>query len=262
MIIKTEELDVYSGYFFTAGFFISRARVLPLALLNSILNLVSLLSYLVGYALWLVATLSYPNYPRKREAWYGFAEFKDQFQVAAILGTVATVICLTYPPFLLLAFWLFATSNFLWTVGEYHKKENPPANNKNFSTLRQETYLKYAYLMTTISVLTAVTSTAMIYYPPISTAVSLFSGVAGNALTFLAFYYWRQSAYGEHPPDAKLNHSYNLYSQTLGSSLEEKPTLNNEEKIEVPHYHSPLHTSQPPIPVQNHTNTSHNEPNP
>lgn len=231
-------LDRISGYFFTAGFFISRARILPIALLNAVLNIVSLLSYLVGYVAWFAATLLYPNHPRKRDAWYGFAEFKDQFQVASILGTAATIICLTYPPLLLPALWLFATSNFLWIVGEYHRKENPPPYDPNFSTPRQETYLKYAYLMTSISLLTAAASTTAMCFPLAAPMVLLSSTVIGTVMTVIAFNYWRQSAYGEYKPD-RVRHSYAHLAEGLDFSLAARPQHEQQDVLQSDHYDNP-----------------------
>jgi hypothetical protein len=235
-------LDRMSGYFFTAGFFISRARILPFVVLNSILNIVSLLFFLIGYAAWFTATLFYPNHPRRRDAWYGFAEFKEQFQIAAVIGTGATLILLTYPPLLIPALWLFATSNFLWSVGEYHKKENPPDYDQNFSTPRQEIYLKYAYLMTSISLISASASTIAMCFPPAAPFVMLSSTVVGTALTIVAFTYWQQSAYGEFPPNPeRVPHSYANLAEGLEFSLDRVAQPAEQFRHEDVNHPHPIH---------------------
>lgn len=223
-------LDRASGYFFTAGFFISRMRVLPFAILNSVLNLTSLLAYLVGYIAWFAATLFYTDRPRS-DAWYGFAEFKQQYQISSVIGTAATIICLTYPPLIIPALWLFVVSNFIWGVSEYHKKNNPALWDNDFSSARHDYYLNYVYLMTTVSLLTAGASTLALYVPTIAAATLMASTIVGSALTVVAFYYWYTQAYGHYKPN-RVQHSYNSMAEILGNSPSVENTLEDQLELE------------------------------
>ncbi|AHE67324.1 hypothetical protein [Legionella oakridgensis] len=217
-------LDKISGSFFLAGFIISKLKSIPILLLASILNLVSLAAYLIGYTAWFLATLFYPNHPRKREAWYGFAEFKDQYQAAAVIGTVATILCFLcplYPSLILPAVWLFAVSNLIWTIGEYHKYKKPPTHDEHYSSLRQETYLRYVLLTTAVSAITALAATLGFLFPPASMAV-LLASIIGNGLTVIALYYWKKSTFDEFKPDGVMPHSYATLAECL-SMDEERP---------------------------------------
>ncbi|WP_133127429.1 hypothetical protein [Legionella nagasakiensis] len=210
-------LDKISGSFFLAGFIISKLKNIPILLLASILNLISLIAYLIGYTAWFLATLFYPHHPRKREAWYGFSEFKDQYQAAAVIGTVATILCFLcplYPSLILPAVWLFTVSNLVWTIGEYHKYKKPPVNDEHYSSLRQETYLRYVLLTTVVSAITALAATVGFLFPPASMAI-LLASIIGNGLTVVALYYWKKSTFDEFKPDDAIHHSYTSLAEGL-----------------------------------------------
>lgn len=213
---STEILDKISGYFFLAGFVSSKLRYIPIFFLSQLLTITSLATYLIGYSAWYFAALTYPNYPRKHQAWYGFSEFKEQYQLASLLGTLATIICIVSGAlsWVVLALWLYTLSNLIWSISEYHKRENPAPYEPGFSAERQTIYIKYALIVTVISALAAIAGTIAITVPIIAAFSLTFSTIVGNALTILALYYWKQSLSQPTPTNSytKLNHVLTTFS--------------------------------------------------
>lgn len=198
---QATQLDNISGKLFLTGFFLSKLKSISGMVLSPILNIVSLVAYLFGYITWYLATLFYPDHPRKRDAWYGFTEFKEQYQAAAFLGTFASILCLVNPALILPAVWIFSLSSMVWMISEYHKYRNPPSYDQNFSSARQATYLRYVATTTAISLITAFSVSLAIALPVTAGASLLIGVVVGNALTILALYYWKRSLYDEFEPD-------------------------------------------------------------
>ena len=212
-----------SGYFFMAGFFTSKFKSASNFLVASIFNLLSLFAYMIGYVLWYVATLFYPDYPRKHDEWYGFAEFKDQCQIAALIGIVASILCLLFPILILPTALLYAGSNASWCIAEYHKKENPPLDDEDYSSAKQALYFIYTALITSSSIVAVVAATVALLFPPIAFVVLTAATVIGIALSVIALYFWGQCTFGNFAPD-KVSHSYNKLSDQLNFSLTPAPT--------------------------------------
>ncbi len=200
--VKT--LDSISGKFFIAGFFTARLKLIPIVMLSSILNIVSLSAYLIGYMVWYTTAFFYPDHQRNREAWYGFAEFKEQTQAAALLGTVATAFCLITPALIIPAAWIYNISNILWSIGEYHKKAKPPTQDPLFSSVKQALYFRYSLLATCTSVLTSLAATIIFFFPIATLAVTITAGIIGVGLMAVAGYYWGKCFFGVFPPDREV----------------------------------------------------------
>ena len=215
----TDTLDGVSGYLFFIGFLTSKLKNVPIALVTTVLNLVSLLAYLVGYLAWSVAVLLYPDHPRKQDQWYGFAQFKQQYQAAAVLGTLATILCLT-TPFLLASAWIYTASNLIWNIGEYHKKQNPPTYNTQYSSTKQAIYFRYTVLVTITSAIAAVALSIAFLLPSIAITTLSLASVVGTGLTIASLNYWTQCAFGTFKPDIApipVKHSYSTLASELTS---------------------------------------------
>lgn len=111
-----------SNYSFGFGLFVSALSRIPF--LSEILALPLLISWLIGYSTWYIGTILYgKDHRRKEDSWYGFAQFRQQHQTAALLGTIATVLCFIVPTLIIPTAWLFTISNIFWAIGEHHKKK-------------------------------------------------------------------------------------------------------------------------------------------
>ncbi|GGI75289.1 hypothetical protein [Legionella impletisoli] len=213
-------LDKISGNLFLGGLFLSKLRYIPVLAIRPILDLMSLLAYLVGYIAWYAATIFYPNHPRKRDRWYGFTEFKEQYQLASLVGLFSTILCLINPALILVSVWLFTLSNMIWAISEYHRFKHPPAYEEGFSYERQAMYLRYTMAALVVSLITAVATTVAVLFPPAAIATLVLSALYGNALTLLAFYYWKQCTFTKFEPDVLPKASYSGISARIGGQSE------------------------------------------
>jgi hypothetical protein len=214
-----------SGYFFLLGFVSSRLNHMPNMLLNTILNVVSLVSYLIGYVSWYLASLYYPEHPPKVEQWFGFAQFRRQYQIAAILGTLATIFYIVSPTLLIPSTWLYFISNALWAISEYHKRENPPEES-NYCPERQTSYVKFAIIVTLSALEEALAETLIWLLPLEATCIITIFSIIGTILTLASLYYWYQSAFGNFEKEP-ISDSYQLFANQLvvhPSSLKRCPT--------------------------------------
>ena len=238
MSIYSEALDRVSGGLFLLGFVTSKLRSVPIVLLSKILDAISIIAYLIGYIAWLGAGLYYPDRPRKVENWYGFAQFKEQYQVAAILGIVATIFCIVTPMLIVPTAWLYTISNFVWAVSEYHKKHNVYLNDGETTSDKQDTYLRYAVLVTLSSIIAAVASTLVLIFPQSAFFVLSTSSVLGAISSIGSIYYWTKFYYH----DFTVKHSYNVVTENLLDLLD-----NVQDEYEEPHarFESPKHYSNP-----------------
>ena len=227
---NTALLDRISGYFFLAGFVLYRLKNVPV-IGATIINLAALAAYLIGYVMWFVATLCYPNQPRRADAWYGFAQFKEQFTAASLLGAMATIFSLVYPTLLLPALWLFTASNLKCNIGEYHKMHNPPQYDPNYSTARQTMYLRYAFLVTSTSALTALACTLALAAPAFAYISLMTAAVIGNFLTIAALYYCQRSTFDTFEVD-NVNHTYGDLADQLSFDLAQAPQVSNAPHFE------------------------------
>jgi hypothetical protein len=242
----TRILDSISGYLFLTGFLSTKLKNIPVALVSSIFNVISLFAYLIGYVVWYVSALLYPEHPRRRDSWYGFAQFKDQYQIAALLGTIATIstiIGLIFPPLIIPTAWLYTISNFVWSASEYHKQQNTPPGNESYSTAKQGIYIRYTLLVTASSIVAALGITVAILCPPAAFIVIPATTIIGILLTVASLAYWGKAAFGHYPPD-RVDHSYQQLSKQLSFPLAHSPkqeiepipeqTIKNQQTVSPP----------------------------
>lgn len=245
-----ERLDKASTAFFFAGFVVSKLHHTPFVVLATLSNIGSLFLYTLAYGLWFLASRLYPDYPRKAQSWYGFTEFKNQHRIAVVLGVAAIVSCLaaiTMPLAIIPATWLFAFSNSVWCISEYHKKQNPPTDDREYSSSLQTTYFRYAVTTVAMSFLTALDTTIVIFFPTAAVLTLTFSSVAGVGLGALSLYYLTDYIYQKHTPDA-LNASYiqmiDPFDLTSGKSPQDRPQASPQE---VAHHRPVLGATVPVV---------------
>lgn len=226
-----------SGFLFISGFIVGKLQYLPLALFSSILNIVSLLLYCVGYSLWFISSHFQPEHTIKKEEWYGFDEFKKQYLYAATIGIIASItgIAAVFLPVLFIpASWLFFFSNLVWSTGEYHKFNSPPKADENYSSSYQKAYLSFAVSMTIISLFAAAGTTVAILFPPAAVGVLLTTIIICLGLGVLAGEFWLDFNFGDHKKDVTDKSSYTQIS----NSLKAEPKLETEYEIIPEHSNS------------------------
>lgn len=219
---QAETLNKASGVLFLFANFSSQVKHIPIFILSSVFNLISLTAYLLAYIVWYAASMLYPDLPRKHEHWFGFAEFKQQYQMAAVLGAISITICLIAPALFLLTSWLYTISNLIWAISECHKKENPFPSDKRYSSARQTAYLRYAILIAANSTQMAMSATLMLLCPTLTIGLFVSSLLIGAGLTIATLYYWGKSLFGTFTPD-KVQHSYTKMATQLTPHDAPKP---------------------------------------
>lgn len=234
-----EMLSKLSGFLFLVGLFSSRLSSIPISIVTMILNLVSTIAYLVGYIAWYAASLFYPDHPRKREYWFGFAQFKQQYQISALIGAIATILCIVTPFLILPIAWLYTISNFIWAISECHRQENPFPDDPTFSSARQKLYVRYAVLVAISSIIASLSVTIVFLFPPASFIVLTCSSLIAAVMTFFTMYYWIKSIFGRYTPD-HIKESYaKLFDQLASDSLvkpdPDMTLIDQPEYEEVPH---------------------------
>lgn len=238
-MIQVAKLNKASSFFYLFAFITARLQYLPIPIATSIFRAISLGFNLIGCCIWLIASHYYPEHEIKKEEWYGFAQFKVQYSMSAILGIVATIISfcgLFFPPLFIPAAWLFFASNVLWSIGEYHKLKSPPAEDPLYSTGYQKKYFQYAITMTLIGLTTAIGTTLLILFPPITIAVLIITTIICGGLGILAAEFWLEFNLGNHKKDNEEAKSYQQMCNFLG--IKEKPVL--VQVAEPYHANSPL----------------------
>lgn len=200
-------LDKLSGYLFLIGFLAAKLRAVPIVLLSVIFNYITFITYIVGYLFWYLAAIMYPSYPRKSDHWYGFAKFKEQYLLAAAIGLIASLLCAIMPSMVIPAAFLYVLSNVVWTISEFHKKNNPPNNEDNYSPTRQKFYIRYALLITMGSVLTAVSLVLFTIFPAATVPILMISSILGGGIIMGIAYHWYVCTFKKFP-DVKIAHSY------------------------------------------------------
>lgn len=222
------KLNNASSYFFFSGFIVSKIKYLPVPLVSPILNLISLFLYLVGYCFWFISSHFYPSQEKKESEWYGFAQFKEQYLYAAALGLVATsisLIAIFLPILLVPAGWIFLGSNIIWTIGEYHKLNNPPSHEEHFSQDRQSVYVSYALSMTLIGFITATSTTLAFFLPVITIPLLISTTLICIGVGSLAFKFWLESKFGDFQPPCPNDASYKQMNNDLGKKIHSEPDL-------------------------------------
>lgn len=228
----SSKLGKVSSFFFFTGLVFGKAQYLPIPIVSTILNVLSLLSYLMAYSFWFISSHFYPNHTQHKNEWYGFAQFKEQYLAASVLGLLATsfsLAALLVPVLLIPAAWIFLASNLMWTFAEYHKFYNPPTYDENYSHSYQDAYLSHAITITSMSVIATISATLVFLFPPITLHVFVVSSILLLGLTLLAAETWLNFNFGGHKP----NPPETSYTQmnNLG------PKLANEHKNTPAPYH-------------------------
>ncbi|MDX1838269.1 hypothetical protein DIZ81_10355 [Legionella taurinensis] len=248
-----KRLDKASGFFFLMGFVFSKLQTIPIVFVSSLFNLLSLMCYLTAYTLWLAACERYPDHPPRTQSWYGLVQFKNQHKVAAVLGTLAILICvaaIAFPPALIASAWLFLVSNVLWCIAEYHKMRHPPVYDKEYSSKRQAVYMRYALLMTSASIVTAVATTLVFCFPPAALATLITATILCLLINLVALQDWVVFTWVKHPPDA-WEQSHTHMNNELGCELGHEPALDEEaEDVSVLSQSSEAPSSSEGTPLQ------------
>lgn len=225
-------LDRISGYFFLMGLITSKLKKIPIFVLSCCLNAASLATYLIGYMTWYLAALFYPNHPRKQESWYGFAKPKHQFQASALLGIIATILCIISPPLIIPATWLYFVSNFLWTMGVYHKNAKPPLQDEKYSSAKQNVYFQYTVFVTVASAIAAIAATAVILYPSAAIYIATYSSIIATGLTIAALLYLAKYTFCHFPTDT-IRHTYDILSNHLSIAPNHVKQLTDSPGLEL-----------------------------
>ena len=192
-------LNKISAFLFLTALIASRLRNIPVLFASSLFNLISLSAYLIGYISWYVSALLHTDHPRKKNHWFGFATFKEQYELAALLGTVATIMMVAsimIPLLVIPGAWLYALSNCMWSISEYHKKENPPPDDETYSRERQTLFFRYTMLLATSSALTALAVSVSLLFPASAFILIPATTIAVAGLAIPSLYYWGKSTFG------------------------------------------------------------------
>jgi hypothetical protein len=189
-------LSKVGDHLFLIGFIIARFRLLPLPILPIIVNILSLIFYLLGYILSIIAYQLSPDHPSLPNTWYGFSQFKTQSKISAMLGLAATTVCFMVfisPLAVIPVLWLFAMSNVFWCLAEYHKFNNPLAYENDYLPARQQSYLGYAFIMTILSIFSAIATTITLLCPATAVVILPISMIVTILLSLAALNYWIDS---------------------------------------------------------------------
>ncbi|MDR3501830.1 MAG: hypothetical protein P4L79_04530 [Legionella sp.] len=233
---NTKYLEKSSGPLFFTGFIASKLQYVPFAAAAAAFRFISLGLYLIAYSFWFAASYNQSEHERADKEWYGFAQIKEQFLFSSLAGFIATVVSVAaifvpalFPP----AAWLFVLGNTLWTIGEYHKLNNPPKD-QDFSYSQQEAYTSYAVSTSIISVISAISATIMFLFPPITMALSIFTILVCAGFGVLACEYLLDYNFGDHP--TTFTSSADAMEKGLGAGVSPQ---NNPS-----HTHEPVHTKK------------------
>ncbi|WP_367607274.1 hypothetical protein [Legionella sp. W05-934-2] len=185
-----EVLEKSSGLLFTVGAFFSKLQYVPMTVVRVGSNVTALLMYLAGYVLWIAACQKYPDEKGVNHHWYTFAEFKAQFTASAIIGSIAmgcSLLAIINPTAFVISAWLMVVSNFLWVVGEGNKMENPPHYRQLPDTKHQQTNFNYTTIVFTISVVTALSVTGVIFFPAAAVYIVSLASILTTGLSLWSF---------------------------------------------------------------------------
>lgn len=247
VVSTPSKLSNLSGFFFFSGFVIAKIQYIPIIMVSSALTIISHLLYMLGYACWFLSSHLFPNHTPKKNEWYGFAQFKEQYLFAATLGFIATsfsIAALFAPVLLIPAAWIFLGGNFMWASGEYHKLNNPPPYDKNYSHSQQNAYFAYSVTITSMTVVAAINTTLVFIFPPIAVPMFIITTVIGVGLNALALEIWLNFTFGNHKP-TPVQTSHDQMNQTLGPKV-----LPEESDSLAPYHDNDLLKSSKPIPPQ------------
>ncbi|MFT4058608.1 MAG: hypothetical protein QM652_03570 [Legionella sp.] len=225
-MISENYFDRASGVFFAAGFTLSKLKYLPFAALSATFGFIPNGLYLAGYTFWFLSNYFKPGHEKLKDHWYGFAKIKEQFLLSSFLGFIATALSIAavFEPLIFIpAICFFVIGNAFWTIGEYHKLNNPPFNDENFSYARQKSYYLYSLGMTGISLVTAMTAIFTIAFPPATLSITVFSLLCCGGIGLYACEKWLNATFGDHKPSSGPS-SHGIMSKKLGVYIANEPT--------------------------------------
>lgn len=204
---------------------------------------------MLGYGVWFIGSHFHPEHTYNEEEWYGFAQFKEQHLFAATLGLIATVLSIAgifVPVLLIPAAWMFLGSSCMWATSEYHKLNNPHPQEEDYSHTYQKAYFKYALTLAGMSLVTAVCTTLIFLFPPLTIPILIGSGIVIAGLSVVAAEMWLNYTFGNHKPTPVPSTSHQQMIERLG------PKQELEETNSPAPYHgeSLLHTDQPTSDTQ------------
>ena len=182
------------------------------------MNALALVFYTLGYSVWFISSHFYPNNTPKKDEWYGFAQFKEQYLYSAALGIIGTTLslaALALPVLIVPAAWIFLAANLMWTAAENNKLNNPPPTDENYSKSHQEAYLSYTLTITIMSAIAAVGATLAFLFPPIAISLFIITSILTVGLTVLAGDIWLGFTFGDHKPTS-IENSHDQMNKTLG----------------------------------------------
>jgi len=233
-VSHAKRLDNASSIFFFLAFTLSKIEYIPSIVTSSIATLISFGFNLIAYLLWFTSSLIHPDHPGKKEKWYGFAKFREQHQLAAIVGFIActtSVIALIVSATLHIpASWFFLISNICWSISEYHKLNNPPDYDTGVTYEQQKAYFSYTLMLTLIAFLSALTTTLVFIFPVIAIPLVVTTGLLSLGFGIQAGGYWLDYKYGATQDTAKSSNkeSYHLLHDSLGVSIKNVESFSPE----------------------------------
>lgn len=254
VVNKAKLLSIISIIFFVTAFVVSKIQYLlqflqyfQIPLISPICNIISNVLSLAGNILWYVQSKYLPEAVSHSHAWYGFAQFKEQHRLAALLGLVAAAIgiaAIITPILLIPASWILLGSNIIWSIGEYHKLNNTALHDESYSHAKQKSFLSYTLTMSSLGLLGAVATTIIVLFPPAFFPILIITGIIGISLSSLAVSYMLEYIYGPEIP-VEVEESYAKMGDLQNSSNLEPEITNNNP------YHSTklfqdIELSQPP----------------
>jgi hypothetical protein len=206
VVVRNEIIEKNKSFFFFIGFVATKLRYIPFPRILILSNIVALIAYSLGYIFWLIACQFYADSPNPGKHWYSFAQFKNQHRIAALLGIIAMVCCVTslfIPNFLITGSWLFAISNCISSISEYHKLKASYMHDEDYSHSQQECFFHFSIAIASLTLMMAMISTLSILYPTYSLSLYVVSIFSENVLSTTACYYWLEYTFGNHKPDNK-----------------------------------------------------------
>lgn len=233
-------LDKITDYCFLVGMFTSKLKNIPHPITSFIFNTISLSSYLIAYVAWYISSLFYKNYREKNFNWLHYFDFKQQYQLAALLGTIASVMSIIVPTLMIPIAWLYTISNLYWHIGEVYLKKNPSDYDLNYSERRQELNCYRTLLVLLVSAITAMTETLIFFYPFLATIFIPISFTVGSVLTVVALALLLKSTFGTFQADYNTPKNINGSITTMQEMMitKKQSKQNTLQHLESPPEHS------------------------
>ena len=263
-------LDKISNTLFLLGLTTSVLSNLLAPHIAPVVLLTSQVAYLIAYSSWYISSLFYKNHPKQQDTWSPFSNFKKQYQMSALLGSIAVLLCITIPTITVSASWLILISNIHWSIGEYYKKTTPPSSEPDYSDERQAIYFYYTLAITLASLITAFTATIIFFAPPLAPIILPIVLIANGSLSVLAAILYAKYSFETYPADNTLiernaNNSPSIFEYDISKNnrprysplRQAEPKKGSSEEVS-PGY-TPIDGS--PLVFGNPYNTARRQPN-